>query len=67
MYRLVTVFLLLAEGCGLQMIKFVLLGHHNIPFVCQIIHIFGPLLLFFYVESFREDVQDAAFQANLTN
>ena len=23
-------FLLLAEGCGLQMIKFVLLGHHSI-------------------------------------
>ena len=59
-------FLLLAEGCGLQMMKFVLLGHHIIPFVCQIIYIFGTLSLF-HVESFREDVQDAAFQANLTN
>ena len=39
-------FLLLAEGCGLQMMKFVLLGHHIIPFVCQIIYIFGTLLLF---------------------
>ena len=39
-------FLLLAEGCGLQMMNFVLLGHHIILFVCQIIYIFGTLLLF---------------------
>ena len=60
-------FLLLAEGCGLQVIKFILLGHHIIPFVCQVIYIlaFGPLLLF-HVKSFRKDVQDAASQANLT-
>ena len=48
-------FLLLAEGCGLQAMKFVLLGHHIIPFVCQIVYMFGTLLLL-HVKSFREDV-----------